>query len=93
MNGKQQIESLQITRNPTYVSVNAGRFVAQIKFKSETGNIEVLLAPEIAERLMAYLAPLLAEFSRRATEQIASDIAEQCKLLEAPAAASPTIAV
>lgn len=79
-----QITRLQIEKNPSYRDNNPDRWVGRVEYKSVSGNLEVLLAPEVAEKLLTLLGQVLVEFSRRAADNIAKDIEHQIAQLNAP---------
>lgn len=84
-----QITRLQIEKNPSYRDSNPDRWVGNIEYKSTSGNLQVLLAPEVAEKLLTLLAQVLVEFSKRAAENIAKDIEYQVAQLNTPSIETP----
>ncbi len=64
---------LNIRRRTSYEEMS-GRYVAEVKFQGSRGNITLPLSPEISEKLMEYLAPLLARFGSDAAAEIAASV-------------------
>ena len=46
--------------------------------------MEIPLGPDVSEKLIEYLAPIVAEFSRQAVQQIIGDITSQVRSLQNP---------
>lgn len=78
------VKEIRIWKKSSYEGANANRFVAKVEIESPNGNMEIPLAPEVADRMIEFLAPVVAEFSRRAVEQILGDITSQVQALRAP---------
>lgn len=85
-----QIQELRIWKKASYEDINPDRWVAKVAYQQRDSSMEIALAPEIAERMLTFLAPALVEFSRQAVGQIAQDITTQVQAIgvqpiEAPA--------
>ena len=72
-----EIKSVSFIKNPSYDSVNPDKWVGRVEFKSDRGNCSIPLAPEVAEKLLVVLTPVLVEFSQRATAGIAEILTKQ----------------
>ena len=81
---KMEVKEVRIWKKSIYEGNNQGRFVAVVLIGSPSGNMEIPLAVEVAERMLEFLAPVIAEFSRRAVEEIVSDITSQVLSLKSP---------
>lgn len=80
-----EIKSVTIKKQANYETQNAGRFVANIEFVSEYGNMSIPLAPDVSEKLLEFLTPVIVEFSSRATNQVAEILTKQLADRTAPA--------
>lgn len=89
---RMEIREVRIWKKETYESENPGRFVARVEYRSPKGNIEIPLDIEVAESMLAFLAPVIAKFSRKAVETIMSDIENQVLALQSPPIDTPAIA-
>jgi hypothetical protein len=65
--------------------------VAVVEYKGQTGKMEVPLSCDVSEKMLAYLAPVLVECSKKAIAQIADDITSQCLTLNAPTIELPSL--
>lgn len=79
-----EITKVLFERQPSYCDENPNRWLAKVDYKGNQGEISVLLDPAVAERLLTVIAPVIVEFSRRATETIAADIEKQVLALNSP---------
>lgn len=74
MESEMRIERLTIAKEPSYSRENPDRYVATIEYKSTRGEIKMPLTPEISERLLEFVAPLIARLGAEAAQEIASNI-------------------
>lgn len=79
-----EIKSVKFSKQACYES-NPGRWVGKVEFTSSQGNCEIPLAPEVAEKLLEVLTPVLVEFSQRATAGIAEILTKQLQDKTTPA--------
>ncbi len=79
------VKEIRIWKKESYESENPGRFVARVNIESPRGNMEIPLDAGIAEKLVEYLGPIVAEFSKRAVAELLGDIQTQMQSLKAPA--------
>lgn len=86
-----EIQELRIWKKGSYETENPGRFVARVNIESPRGNMELPLAPEVGEAMLAWLAPIIAKYSKQATEEITRDIESQILSLKAPAIETPAL--
>lgn len=74
MESEMRIERLTIERTESWQTVNPNRYVATVEYKSPKGEIKMPLTPEISERLLEFVAPLIARLGAEAAQEIAANI-------------------
>lgn len=74
MEAQMTIERLTIERTASWQTVNPDRYIATVHYKSNKGEITMPLTPEISERLLEFVAPLIARLGAEAAQEIASNI-------------------
>ncbi len=42
---------------------NKGKYIGVIKFEDESGNFSTILSPEISDKILLFMAPLLTKFA------------------------------
>lgn len=79
-----KLKELKIELEPSY-SDDAGKYKGRMSWEDKNDSeIRIILPPELSERLLLAVAPVLEEFSRQATQQftaaISSSVLEARKL-------------
>ena len=67
------LRELKVRKRQSYEEM-AGRFVAEVSYEGSGGTISMPLGPDISEKLMEFLAPMLARFGSEAANEIASSV-------------------
>jgi hypothetical protein len=73
MKNEMSLQSLTLRKRQSYEEM-PGRFVAEVRYEGSRGSIVMPLTPDISEKLMEYLAPLLARFGSDAASEIAASV-------------------
>jgi hypothetical protein len=71
-----EITRVTIGKKASY-EANAGRFVAEVEFKSDRASMHIPLSPDVSERLLAFLTPVIVECASRSTNEIAEILTKQ----------------
>lgn len=71
-----QLQSLTIARSPSYATENAGKWVAQVQYKSPSEETSILLADGVAVELLALVGPMIAKRAAEAASRAAGLIEE-----------------
>lgn len=74
MESEMSLERLTIEKTPSWRDTNPDRYIATVHYKSNKGEITMPLTPEISERLLEFVAPLIARLGAEAAQEIASNI-------------------
>lgn len=73
MKTEMTLRELTVRKRASYEDM-AGRFVAEVQYEGSGGKITMPLSPEISEKLMEFLAPMLARFGSEAANEIAASV-------------------
>lgn len=66
-----ELQSLTIARAPSYASENAGKWVAQVQYKSAREESSILLAEGVAVELLSVVGPMIAKRAAEAAMEAA----------------------
>lgn len=58
---------------------NKGRYIARVNYENPTGNIRLILTPDISEELMKYVGPMLNKFALDGMADIQAAIVAACQ--------------
>jgi hypothetical protein len=83
-NKTMEITKVTISKRASY-EANAGRFVAEVEFKSDRANMHIPLSPDVSEKLLTFLTPVIVECASRSTNEIAEILTKQIADSKAPA--------
>lgn len=67
------LNQLRIVRNASY-DTNPGRYRAEVEYKTVSSETKLMLHPEVAEKLLAWLAPLLVQYAAKEAGEVAENI-------------------
>lgn len=66
-----ELQSITIARAPSYASDNAGKWVAQVQYKSNREESSILLSDGVAVELLAMVGPMLVKRAAEAAHEAA----------------------
>jgi len=78
-----QLESITIEKRKSYESTNPNQWSAEVKYRNSSGAVTVLLTPDVSTALLAFVGPLIVQFSAKAAEQIGRECLEEVENLKA----------
>lgn len=85
-----KLKQLNIELQRSY-SPNSGKYVATIEYEQARGNVTLVLEPEVSEALLAFIGPVITQFTHRASLQLEADIAQSVQeAKQMPAIEAPT---
>ncbi len=63
-----ELTSVTIARSPSYANENAGKWVAQLQYKSSREESSILLADGVAVELLGIIGPIIAKRAAEAAQ-------------------------
>jgi len=58
---------------------NKGRYIARIDYENPTGNIKLILTPDVSEELLKHVGPMLNKFALNGMAEIQNAIVAACQ--------------
>lgn len=86
-----KLEKLEIRKSESYRNEPPNRYIGEVEYQGSRGKMVVILPPEVSEKLLVYLGPLMAQFAQQGAQEIAANIIRSVEDLKTPAIAAPAI--
>lgn len=66
-----ELREVRLVKNESYVTVNPGKWVAKVEYRTESSSTELVLSQEASEELLKFLGPLLVKHATAAAQEVA----------------------
>lgn len=71
---KFELVKICIQKQESWRPENAGRYIATVDYSGPKGALTMPLGPDVSERLLAVLGPMIAKLGADAANEIATDV-------------------